>query len=126
MKFEHIIGIDVSKATVDFCILGEVRSDGTLENSPKKLQLFFKSLKLDPRKTLVCLEHTGVYNIHLVEVLCKLGFHVWLESALRIKGQSVWSAGKVIRLMQAESQSMPSFIRNKQISGFRLEKSSNP
>ena len=85
MKFEHIIGIDVSKATVDFCILGEVQSDGTLENRPKKLQLFFKSLKLDPRKTLVCLEHTGVYNIHLVEVLCKLGFHVWLESALRIK-----------------------------------------
>ncbi|MBK7908766.1 MAG: transposase [Bacteroidetes bacterium] len=62
---------------------GSVRRD--FGKQSQKLQLFFKSLKLDPRKTLVCLEHTGVYNIHLVEVLCKLGFHVWLESALRIK-----------------------------------------
>lgn len=85
MKFKNIIGIDVSKVTLDYHILSETESSGKLKNEAKAIQSFFKNLGVDPSTTLVCLEHTGVYNIHLIQILHKLKYNIWIESALRIK-----------------------------------------
>jgi hypothetical protein len=32
-----------------------------------------------------CLEHTGIYNAHLLELLHELKLAVWLESSVQIK-----------------------------------------
>lgn len=85
MKFKNIIGIDVSKSTLDYHILNETESKGQIKNEKKAILDFFKNLDLVPTTTLVCLEHTGIYNINLVQILIKLKYNVWMESALRIK-----------------------------------------
>lgn len=87
MKFENIIGIDVAKEQVELALLhkGEKGIQSCLANKPKMIERFFKESKIDLSQTLVCMEHTGIYNNHLLQFFSKHGVHVWLESPVHIK-----------------------------------------
>ena len=87
MKFKNIIGIDTGKSSIDFSFLenGEKKKIGIVENSVKKLELFLNDLKINVKETLFCMEHTGIYNFHLLSVLQNHGANIWLENPIQIK-----------------------------------------
>ena len=72
----HFIGVDVSKLTLDVCLLSG--SDNTFvhavftnnENGIKKMFKWITGQKVDLHQCLFCLEHTGIYAMPLC---CKLG-----------------------------------------------------
>ncbi len=96
MKFKNIIGIDTGKSSIDFSFLenGEKKKIGIVENSVKKLELFFNDLKIDVKETLFCMEHTGIYNFHLLSVLQNHRANIWLENPIQIKRSMGMTRGK--------------------------------
>jgi transposase len=100
MQFEYFIGIDVSKGELDFSV---VKSSAELfhmetTNSQDGIRAFIKKLKsgqeFDFSKCLFCMEHTGIYNNHLLEYLTKKKAHICVESAIHIKQSSGLQRGK--------------------------------
>ena len=91
MDFTFYIGVDVSKHELDFSLRCGKESlfHKEISNSADQIKQFFKELKQVPgfrlEKTLVCLEHTGIYSNHLLAFLVKLKANIWLESAIKIK-----------------------------------------
>lgn len=96
MKFKSIIGIDVGKKSIEFSLLinGEKKQSGAVENNPKKLTAFLKALNIAFEDSLFCMEHTGIYNLHLLTVLQKYGANIWLESSIQIKRSMGMVRGK--------------------------------
>jgi transposase len=91
MEFEFFIGIDVSKNELDFavqrgnCFLFHRE----IANEPLAITAFIKELgKLPGFKSgnaVFCMEHTGIYNNHVLMCLEKKNAHVCLEAAIQIK-----------------------------------------
>src|SRR4249920_3702913 len=100
MDYKHFIGIDVSKQWLDFAvveqnkILFHLQTDNTLAG----IQTFMKQLKkeknYDLKSAVFCMEHTGIYNNHLLNYLHKKEADIWLESGLQIKKSSGLQRGK--------------------------------
>ena len=90
-KFNWFLGVDVSKDTLDLSLfVGTTSIDyRQIENSPASVRSYFKQIKTEFKvqlaECLVCLEHTGIYNNHLLDTGLKLGLKIWVESALAIK-----------------------------------------
>jgi transposase len=99
MEYLHFIGIDVSKKTLALQLRDsheELQFD-EINNKPTSIKKWIKSLKsfkLDPSKTLVCLEYTGVYSQHALTTFYDQGFCVWIEHALHIKHSIGMTRGK--------------------------------
>lgn len=99
MKFFFFIGVDISKKTLDFAVrdqqhfLFHLRVD----NSPAGLE-YFKIQCLDRgvdlKQSLICCEHTGIYNQYLLNFTTQDGFSLWLESSIRIKRSLGLQRGK--------------------------------
>ena len=76
---------------------GDFKAHHELENTPRALK---KVLVGEIRGTedlsacLVCVEHTGIYCHHVVEVCAELGLDLWVEDASRIKAFHSLSRGK--------------------------------
>ena len=90
MKFEHYVGIDVSKKTFDVAIKKEsmAYSHKSFSNDKPGIKLFLKYLKSEEvvlEICLVCLEHTGIYTHLLLGILNSKKINIWLEHALTIK-----------------------------------------
>lgn len=92
MHFETIIGIDVSKLTLDLALLNP---DATIEsfrieNKPAAIKKFLAKLfKTCPAAgTLICAEHTGHYGYPLRTVCLQQGYSLWLESGAEVKQRS--------------------------------------
>lgn len=96
MKFKNIIGIDTGKKSIDFSFLenGEKKLLGQVENSDKKFSTFLRGLKVDFKETLFCMEHTGIYNFHLLRVLQSHSANIWLENPIQIKRSMGLTRGK--------------------------------
>lgn len=100
MQYSHFIGIDVSKKTLDVCVLSgrDVILRLKIENSPKGVRELFKELKcfehFEVSKTVICMEHIGIYADRLLEELHKRECHIWLENPLHIKRSSGLQRGK--------------------------------
>lgn len=100
MKFKYFIGLDVSKKTLDFCLLeaGKTLLHQQTENSSKGIQLFIEQSKkrfdLKLEESLFCMEHTGIYNYPVLDFLSEKQAAIWLESALHIKHSSGLQRGK--------------------------------
>lgn len=87
MNFKEVIGIDVSKNTIDVCIhLSQKRWEFANTNKGIKEFLIWvdKSLK-DTSKVLFVYEHTGMYSHTLTVVLQEMGCHYYVAPALDIK-----------------------------------------
>lgn len=84
-------GIDISKESLDVAMLGDgvIISVDKIQNNPGAIQSFFKpivhQLKVSGDQAWICMEHTGIYNTHLLKTLLKFKFHICIESALQIK-----------------------------------------
>jgi hypothetical protein len=67
MNFKYFIGIDVSKNTLDFCLVcaGKVLCYLQTPNTIKGIQDFIKRCKkqfeVELTESLICMEHTGIY-----------------------------------------------------------------
>ena len=64
MNFLYYIGIDISKATFDFCILdgtGNEVERGVADNKPDSIVSWINSIEglVDWSRTVVCMEHSG-------------------------------------------------------------------
>ena len=84
MKYSFFIGVDVSKATLDFCLLSEGKSMFHLQasNDQRGIKEFLKQCKqfngFDVAKAVFCMEHTGIYNNPLLEFLSRANIDAWL------------------------------------------------
>jgi len=99
MKFNHFVGIDVSKKTFDISIREPNGSfiHAFFSNDLKGLKLFLKMLKekgISFSDCLVCLEHTGIYTHLILKVLNEKGISIWLEQAINIKRSLGLQRGK--------------------------------
>lgn len=88
-----IIGIDISKKTLDICI----KKDQSLtylsiENTPKAIKCFLKPYGKE--QLVVAMENTGRYNWNLLEVLEKFNFEVYVISPLHLKKSIGIARGK--------------------------------
>lgn len=100
MELNHYIGIDVSKATLDFCVRDQhaVVLNTTCNNDKKSIKSLIKKLRKLPDFTITgvvfCMEYTGIYNNHLLDCLLAVKAKIWLESAMRIKHSQGMLRGK--------------------------------
>jgi len=99
MNFNHFIGVDVSKKTLDLSVRDQtaVIFHMQIENSKQGIQVFTKKLKehgIALKTSLVCLEHTGLYNVVALDQFYQLGYAVWLENAVQIKRSMGLTRGK--------------------------------
>jgi transposase len=91
MNYSYFIGIDISKDTLEFCLLKEniILLNRSSQNSSKGIQSFMKEAKsligFNAETALFCMEHTGIYNNHLLKYLIDKHCHIWLERGAQIK-----------------------------------------
>ena len=96
MKFTHILGIDISKDTIDIS-LSQNKANGSITNNKfsnnlkgyKGLLAWLKEQHIALEQVLICLENTGIYHRCLVAFLQSYQAFVWVENAVTIK----WSSG---------------------------------
>jgi len=100
MKFIYFIGCDVSKNELDFAVYNGNKFvlHRKIKNDTKSINNFFIELQKLPdfelSNTIVCMEHTGIYNNPLLEYLHKIDGNICLESALQIKNSQGSVRGK--------------------------------
>jgi transposase len=98
MQFTPMLGIDVSKHTIDLS-LSQNKANAAILNHKltnnlkgyKSLLIWLKKEKVTHQQVLICLENTGIYNRRLVKYLQTHKAFVWVENAVAIK----WSMGLV-------------------------------
>ena len=100
MGYNYYLGIDVSKLTFDYALIGvdgTVLAQGEAENRPGDIRAWLGEMAalLSWGTTLVCLEHSGYYGAHLLNALhASTKASVWAESALCIKRSLGLQRGK--------------------------------
>lgn len=87
--YKFILGVDVSKDTLDLCLMhsGGVIAELQLKNvAPqiKRLPQWLKKKGVDKESLLICLEHTGVYIKPLEHLLVSRGYHFCVEMPIKI------------------------------------------
>ena len=100
MQFDYFIGIDVSKATLDFAVvkLNQVLFHQQVSNDKKGIAEFLKALRQQTKASigqwLFCMEHTGIYNNPLLKALHQHSAHIWVERAAHIQESIGLTRGK--------------------------------
>jgi transposase len=99
METQYFLGIDISKKKFDAALTidGKHFHETQVENLSKAIEVFFRGLKkqlTSVSNLIVCLEHTGVYCLPLLEFLVKNQIHVCVEPALQIKQSQGMTRGK--------------------------------
>jgi transposase len=92
MQFETVIGIDISKLSLDLALIsteGEVETF-KIENKLLSIKRVFKKLSktYNMSESLICAEHTGHYGYPLKKVCLELNLSLWLEGGAEIKQRS--------------------------------------
>jgi len=106
VKVKNFIGMDVSKKTFDVALIKNMNRGiiiyAKFENNREGLRQFTKWLAKEgvviDQSTVVCMEHTGIYNYSILEYLLKTSLLVWLEMALQIKQSLGIQRGKSDKL----------------------------
>lgn len=100
MDIQFWIGIDIAKATLDWAVYCQqgiqlrIHSSNTLDGIKVALTKLKKLPEWNTERAVFCMEHTGIYNAHLLESLHKLDLFIWLESSLQIKQAGGMQRGK--------------------------------
>ena len=90
-KMNWYLGVDVSKSTLDITLLsGHAKTDyRQVLNTTEDIRAYFQLIKIEfgcrLKECLICMEYTGIYNNHILQVAHKMGISIWLESAVQIK-----------------------------------------
>lgn len=96
---KNVIGVDVSKEKLDFCLLQDEKivKEWNCSNSIDSIKAELEKLEkldLDFSQTLVCAEYTGQYCYPLSCVCEEKGIAFWLENPAQIKYCSGVQRGK--------------------------------
>ncbi|MEP4534442.1 MAG: IS110 family transposase [Cyclobacteriaceae bacterium] len=99
MDFQFFIGVDISKLTLDFAVSD---SQSTLfhiqvSNDLKGIRSFVARCKQDKivwSKTLLCMEHTGIYNNTVIEFFHQKKVELCVEHGRQIKQSMGMVRGK--------------------------------
>jgi transposase len=100
METVYFLGVDIAKATFDASLTIDAKAfDAShCENNGKSIKVFFQDLKkkvgLSYGQLIVCMEHTGIYCIPLLNFLVENNIKVCLESAVQIKRSQGLVRGK--------------------------------
>ena len=99
MNFKHFIGVDVSKKTLDLSVRNSANNifHMQVENNKRGIDVFTRKCKeynIELNAALLCLEHTGLYNVVALDQFYRLGYNVWLENAIQIKRSLGLTRGK--------------------------------
>lgn len=100
MDFCYFIGIDIAKDTLDWAVYTQqgVHLSIHTPNTPAGVKTALSEFKTlsgwNPKQAVFCMEHTGIYNTHLLKLLYELKLAVWLESSLQIKQAGGMQRGK--------------------------------
>lgn len=93
MEKEKIIGIDVSKSTLDVCILDREKCNQLqIMNSVSAIRKFLR--QFEGQSVIVAMENTGRYNWPLYEVLKTFSYDVFVLSPLHLKRSLGLTRGK--------------------------------
>lgn len=92
MQYTHILGIDLSKATIDLA-LSENKANASMLNKKltnnikgfNDLIAWLSRLKVRIGQVLICLENIGMYGRCLVAFLQSEQGFVWVENPVEIK-----------------------------------------
>ena len=104
MDIRYFIGIDVSKSTLDWAVFDgrtivfESHSPNTESGIKQTLRTISGLKGFTITTSLVCLEHTGIYNALLLAELANSAYPTWLESSLQIKQAGGLQRGKSDRI----------------------------
>jgi transposase len=100
MDIRYYVGIDIAKATLDWAVYDgkkvvlQTNTPNTIIGIKTALRLLKTLADWKPTEAIFCMEHTGIYNAHLLDFLHKLRFPIWLESSLQIKKAGGLQRGK--------------------------------
>jgi transposase len=100
MNYNYFIGIDVSKKTLDFAVvkMNETAFHMKVDNNLTGIQEFIKRIKKEKdfcfTTSMFCMEHTGIYNNHLLKFFQKQTTNVSLVAGIEIKQSSGLKRGK--------------------------------
>lgn len=90
--FTVFVGIDISKAKLDWAVViaNKLLFHFQSSNDSQGIEGFLKHLKqhfpqADFGNSLFCMEHTGIYNNHLLNFFQNKQANVWLEHPVHIK-----------------------------------------
>lgn len=79
------IGIDISKSTLDICILKKEPKYYIIKNTKKEVLKFIKNHLLNAPLIHICMENTGKYGWLLMEMLTKKQFSFYLVNPIHLK-----------------------------------------
>ncbi len=97
-NYQTIIGVDVSKSKLDYCIILSDDFEKThfhiTDNNAKGIIKFITGIKKKCSDVLFCLENTGVYSMPLCYWLQEMEVDYWVVPALEIKRSKGICRGK--------------------------------
>jgi len=98
-NYETIMGIDISKKTLDICLTNNKKPifQDKIDNTSqglKMLQKRLENLHISLEEILVCCENTGIYNSPLLLFAQKKQLNLWVETPLTIKKSLGLTRGK--------------------------------
>lgn len=99
-KQSVFIGIDVSKLTLDVCMISFSGNEvyQQFSNNPTGFEKMEQWLHVNKQFSyasgLFCMEYTGLYTRELVQYLLMQQGRVWMESALHLKRSMGMTRGK--------------------------------
>lgn len=100
MDTHYFIGIDIAKITLDWAVYDgkkmvlQTSTVNSVAGIKTALRLIKTLPQWNPQQAIFCMEHTGIYNAHLLDFLHKLHYPIWLESSLQIKKAGGLQRGK--------------------------------
>jgi transposase len=102
METVYFLGVDISKKCFDTALTvdGKHFHEMQVQNQAVAIQKFIKELKQKIRldQLMVCMEHTGIYCLPLLEALLKYKVKVCMESGLQIQRSQGITRGKNDRI----------------------------
>lgn len=100
METVYFLGIDISKKTFNAALTvdGVNMYETEVQNKDQPIKAYFQNLKekfrFSPDNLIVCMEHTGIYCLSVLNYLSKSKIKVCMEPALQIKQSQGMIRGK--------------------------------
>jgi transposase len=100
MDIQYFIGVDIAKSTLDWAVFNgktivfQTHSANLVAGIKTVLRLLKALPGWNTKQVVFCMEHTGLYNAHLLDFLHRLQLPIWLEGSLQIKRAGGLQRGK--------------------------------
>jgi len=122
MKFQEVIGIDVSKFTLDVC-LHTLGLSFVVENNKSGYQKIFswviKNSDFSINQVLFCFEHTGLYSFNLAGYLTEKKINFIIVPGLEVKRSLGIQRGKNDKV-DAEKIALYAFRRKDEVTPYQM------